>query len=199
MDATVPVSDLRALADFRYELRCFLAFSERAARAAGIEPQQHQLLLAIAGLPATRKPNIRTLAERLCVQHHTTVALVDRLEERGLLRRERSLEDKREVLLRLTPPGSELLQRLSREHRAHLQEVGLEMVTALGAILDGRGWDSRPGREPSPGPAPVPAPALQQTAGKPSESSTIGRPSKLGVALADENARQPLQPPLPLR
>ena len=112
----VPLPDLRALAAFRYELRCFLAFSEQAARAAGIEPQQHQLLLAVAGLPEGRRPNIRTLAERLCVQHHTTVALVDRLEQRGLLERERSTEDKREVLLRLTAAGDELLQRLSLAH-----------------------------------------------------------------------------------
>lgn len=143
----VSLTDLRALAEFRYELRCFVAFSERAARAAGIEPQQHQLLLAVAGLPAGGRPNIRTIAERLCVQHHTAVALVDKLEARGLVRRERSTEDKREVLLRLTSAGSELLQELSRQHRQHLQTVGPEMVAALGAILGGRGWDA-PGDEP---------------------------------------------------
>jgi DNA-binding MarR family transcriptional regulator len=139
----VPLTDLRALAAFRYELRCFLAFSEQAAREAGIEPQQHQLLLTIGGLPAGQRPNIRTLAERLCVQHHTTVALVDKLEERALVRRERSTEDKREVLVRLTEPGQELLQQLSRRHRDHLQNVGPEMVETLGAILDGRGWDAQ--------------------------------------------------------
>lgn len=139
----VPQTDLRALAAFRYELRCFLAFSEQAARAAGVEPQQHQLLLAIGGLPVGQRPNIRKLAERLCVQHHTAVALVDKVEERGLVRRERSLEDKREVLVRLTDAGMELLQHLSREHRDHLQNVGPEMVAALGAILDARGWDAR--------------------------------------------------------
>jgi DNA-binding MarR family transcriptional regulator len=146
-DARVTQTDLRALAAFRYELRSFLAFSEQAARAAGIEPQQHQLLLAIAGLPAQRRPNIRTLAERLCVQHHTTVALVDRLEERGLVQRQRSSRDRREVLLRLTAAGTELLQRLSREHRAHLRKVGPEMVAALASILDRRGWDSPPAAE----------------------------------------------------
>lgn len=138
----VPLSDLRALAAFRYELRCFLAFSEQAARSAGIEPQQHQLLLAVAGLPAGQRPNIRTLAERLCVQHHTTVALVDKLEERGLVQRERSTTDKREVLIRLTPGGTELLQQLSRRHREQLRTVGPEMVAALAAILGDRGWDA---------------------------------------------------------
>jgi DNA-binding MarR family transcriptional regulator len=138
----VTVSDLRALAAFRYELRGFLAFSEQAARAAGIEPQQHQLLLAVGGLPAGQRPNIRTLAERLCVQHHTAVALVDKLEGRGLVRRERSTEDKREVLVRLSPSGAELLLELSRQHRGQLASVGPEMLAALAAILDGRGWTS---------------------------------------------------------
>lgn len=171
----VPLRDLRALAAFRYELRCFLAFSEQAARAAGIEPQQHQLLLAVAGLPAGCRPNIRTLAERLCVQHHTTVALVDRLEERQLLRRERSSEDKREVLLHLTEAGTDLLQQLSRAHRQHLSQVGPEMVAALGAILDGNGWDSRPESDPPSEPSlqkPALLPPLAPGPGLPSAHLT---------------------------
>jgi DNA-binding MarR family transcriptional regulator len=131
----VTLSDYRALAAFRYELRRFLAFSEQAARAAGIEPQQHQLLLAIGGLPQGERPNIRTLAERLCVQHHTTVALVDKLQERGLVTRERGTADKREVLVRLTNDGTKLLRELSRLHRQRLQSVGPEMVEALSGIL----------------------------------------------------------------
>ena len=124
-----------------------MAFSEQAARRAGIEPQQHQLLLAVAGLPAGSRPNIRTLAERLCVQHHTVVASVDKLEQHGYVERERSTEDKREVLVRLTLRGTEILQELSRQHRQHLQTVGPEMLAALGAILGGRGWDA-PAAEP---------------------------------------------------
>lgn len=143
----VPQTDLRALAAFRYELRCFLAFSEQAAREAGIEPQQHQLLLALGGLPAGLRPNIRTLAERLCVQHHTTVALVNKVEQRGLVVRERGTEDKREVLLRLTSAGNQVLQELSRRHRDQLQNVAPEMLAALGAILDDRGWDARNPRQ----------------------------------------------------
>jgi len=142
----VPLTDTRALAAFRYELRSFLAFSEQAAREAGIEPQQHQLLLAVGGLPARQRPNVRTLATRLCVQHHTVVALVDKLCERGLVRRQRSTEDKREVLVRLTEPGADPLQQLSRLHRQHLQSVGSEMVAALAAILGRRGWDAASAR-----------------------------------------------------
>jgi DNA-binding MarR family transcriptional regulator len=139
----VTEADLRALAAFRYELRCFLAFSERAARDRGIEPQQHQLLLALGGLPAGMRPNIRSLAERLCVQHHSAVALIDKLEQRGLVRRERSTEDKREVLVRLTPAGAELLQELSLLHRGQLRGVGPHMLSALGSILDSQGWTDK--------------------------------------------------------
>src|SRR6186713_2120841 len=110
--------DYRRLAQFRYEIRCFLSFSEQAARAAGIEPQQHQLLLAVRGLPAEMRPTIRTISERLRVQHHTAVALVDKLEERRFVRRERSTADKREVLIRLTSEGAKLLRELSRQHRS---------------------------------------------------------------------------------
>jgi DNA-binding MarR family transcriptional regulator len=131
----ISVSDYRALAAFRCEIRKFLAFSEKVARNAGIEPQQHQLLLAVQGLPANARPTIRAVAERLCVQHHTTVALVDKLEARGLIKRERSQGDHREVQLELTKEGSAILRKLSEVHREHLQTAGPPMVRALSAIL----------------------------------------------------------------
>src|SRR5688572_4622109 len=105
-------------------MRKFLAFSEKAARGAGVEPQQHQLLLALRGLPEGSRPTIRTLADRLCVQHHTAVALADKLEMRGLLRRERGETDRREVLLKLTHEGDSILRALSALHRRQLAEVG---------------------------------------------------------------------------
>jgi len=132
---TITNSDYRSLAAFRYEIRKFLAFSELAARGAGIEPQQHQLLLAVRGLPESSRPTIRAIAERLCVQHHTTVALVDKLEARGLLARERSTRDRREVLLRLTPAGAAILRRLSALHRKQLRTVAPNMVMTLQTIL----------------------------------------------------------------
>jgi DNA-binding MarR family transcriptional regulator len=69
------------------------------------------------------------------VQHHTTVALVDKLEERGLVSRERSTEDKREVLVRLTGEGAKLLRELSRLHRRRLQSAGPDLLAALSRIL----------------------------------------------------------------
>jgi DNA-binding MarR family transcriptional regulator len=132
----VSASDYRALGAFRYEIRKFLAFSEQAARAAGVQPQQHQLLLAVRGLPEDKRPTIGTIAERLCVKHHTAVALTDALEAQGLLERERSTADRRVVLLALTPKGEAVLQRLSALHREQLRNVGPLMVNALQAILD---------------------------------------------------------------
>ena len=135
----IALSDYQLLAAFRYEMRKFLAFSEQAARSAGIEPQQHQLLLALRGLPEGMRPTVGTMAERLSVQPNTAVALVDKLEERGLLVRERGFTDKREVLLKLTAEGEALLRTLSTMHREQLGVAGPAMVRALQAILDHQG------------------------------------------------------------
>lgn len=129
-------SNYRALAAFRYEIRKFLAFSEQAARQSGIEPQQHQLLLAVRGLPEGTRPTIGAIAERLCVKHHTAVALVDKLEASGLVARKRSTEDRREVLLELTPQGKAVLRGLSSLHRQQLQSAGPEVIRALQNILE---------------------------------------------------------------
>jgi DNA-binding MarR family transcriptional regulator len=168
----VALKDYRALAAFRYEIRRFLAFSERAARAAGIEPQQHQALLALHGLPEGLRPTIGTLAERLCVEHHTAVAIVDKVVEKGLAVRERSLEDKREVLVRMTPSGAKLLQALSAMHREQLGTVGAEMVAALSTVLeaaparDGAPKATATARKASKATRPVPAPPKPERAAK---------------------------------
>lgn len=126
----------RRLAALRYEIRRFLAFSEHAAREAGVEPQQHQLLLVLRGLPKQARPTIGTVAERLCVQHHTAVALANKLERLGFIRRERSSEDRREVLLRLTPDGAAILRKLSTLHQEQLRVVAPTMVTALQQLVE---------------------------------------------------------------
>lgn len=123
--------DYRALADFRFHVRRYLRFSERAARAAGLQPRQHQLLLALVGLPTGARPTIRTMAERLQSLHHSTVELVDRLVRRGLLRRLPSAADRREVLLDITPQGRSILDRLSRAHRAELRALVPDLREAL--------------------------------------------------------------------
>jgi len=141
-------SSYRRLAAFRYEMRKFLSFSEQAARSAGIEPQQHQLLLALRGLPSGARPTIGSVAERLCIQHHTAVGLVDKLEHHGLLERQRGTSDRREVLLRLTPPGEAILRRLSTLHQQQLGVVGPAMVSALSVIVAAAGSEAQP---PAPG------------------------------------------------
>jgi DNA-binding MarR family transcriptional regulator len=121
------------LAEIRHRIRRFLAFSERRARAAGLEPQQHQLLLAVrAGLGAA---GIGDLARRLLLRHHSAVELVDRLERRGLVARRRDAADGRRVLVRLTPRGERVLARLSEHHLAELRTSGPELARALARLL----------------------------------------------------------------
>jgi DNA-binding MarR family transcriptional regulator len=124
-------SEYQALAEFRYQIRRFLQFSAEAARAHGVEPQQHQLLLALKGLPEEGHPTIGQLAERLQIQHHSAVELVDRLAERGAIRRSHSGADRREVRLHLTRRGSALLRRLSLAHHTELERTGPLLVKAL--------------------------------------------------------------------
>ena len=127
--------DYQALAEFRYQIRRFLHFSEQAARAAGIEPQQHQLLLAIKGIPIGTQPTIGRIAERLQLRHHSVVELVDRLTEHGAILREANPEDGREVRLRLTRAGERLLLKLSIAHHNGLEKAGPALRDALNAVL----------------------------------------------------------------
>jgi DNA-binding MarR family transcriptional regulator len=127
-------SDYRALAEFRYQIRRFLHFSESAARSAGLNPQQHQLLLALKGLPKSIEPNIGEIAQRVFVRHHSAVELTDRLMDRQLLRKRHSREDRRRVLLEITASGEAILQKLSLIHRAQLESVGTELIKALGKL-----------------------------------------------------------------
>ena len=130
------VIDYQALADFRFEIRRFLNFSERLVHAAGIEPQQHQALLAIKGLPAHRVATIGVLAERLLIQHHSAVELVNRLEAKSLLRRARGLADRREVVLTLSRRGETLLKKLTHPHHAELQSARPKLLAALAAAIE---------------------------------------------------------------
>lgn len=138
-------SQLEALGNFRYEIRRFLTFSERAARKADIEPHQHQALLAIQSLPTQKRATMGVLAERLQVQHHSAVELSDRLQRKGLIRRIRNDKDHREVLLELTARGEKLLHQLSRAHRAELRTAAPKLIRSLRAIVrnEASGQDSR--------------------------------------------------------
>jgi len=132
---TMTVAEFRALAEFRYQIRIFLNGSEEAARNAGLEPQQYLLMLALRGLPAGREPSIRELAERMQLRHHSVVELVDRLEKRQLLRRERSRIDRRQVILHLTPRGEKILTRLAKQRISELRTAAPALVRALTAVI----------------------------------------------------------------
>jgi len=134
---TLTLSDYTSLAELRYQIRCFLSFSEQAARAAGLEPRQHQLLLSLKGLPQEARPTIGEVAERLQIQHHSAVELVNRLAAAGYVRRHRGGDDRREVLLTLTPRGEKVLRDLSLHHRAELRSAGPALVAALRKAMRG--------------------------------------------------------------
>jgi DNA-binding MarR family transcriptional regulator len=128
-------ADYQALAELRYQIRKFQHFSEQAARGAKLEPQQHQLLLAIKGLPEGRRARIGELAERMQIQHHSAVELVNRLAARGFVRRQRSPEDGRAVLLEVTSKGEAVLQQLSLDHSVELRTQGPVLVAALNLAM----------------------------------------------------------------
>jgi DNA-binding MarR family transcriptional regulator len=111
---------LHQLALFRYELRRFLRFSEQAARAAGVTPLQHQLLLGVAGFTGSGTATVTELTEFLQERHNAVVALVNRAEKAGLVRKQRNADDRRVVHVTLTPRGGRVVVGLSRLHRREL-------------------------------------------------------------------------------
>jgi DNA-binding MarR family transcriptional regulator len=131
----IPEAGYCQLAEFRRCIRKFLHFSEEAARAKGIEPHQHQLLLAIKGLPRGTRPTITALSRQLYLRHHSTVELIDRLEERGAVKRRHCTEDRREVLIELTRRGEDLLRQLSVLHWEELRVSGPALSEALWAVV----------------------------------------------------------------
>lgn len=127
--------DFKALAELRLQIRRYLHFSEQAARRAGLEPQQQQLLLAIKGLRADQQPTIGEMAERMQLRHHSAVELADRMAARRLVKRVRSTEDARVVLLKITPKGERLLHGLVLEHREELRSRGPRLLKALRSLV----------------------------------------------------------------
>jgi len=122
---------LQSLAEFRYELRSFLCFSEQAALRAGLQPQQHQLLLQVAGAPDTLQVTIAYVAARLGLKHNSAVELVDRSEREGLLLRTVDARDKRRILLQITRKGQRILNRLTSEHARELNVMAPGLIAAL--------------------------------------------------------------------
>ena len=131
------LQDFQALAEFRYNIRRFLRASEEILHPAGLKPQQYQLMLHIKGLPEGKQATIGEIAERLQIQHHSTVELADRMTARGLIRRKRASEDRRQVCLELTPKGEKVLREMATLHREELRNTGPALVGALRKVIAG--------------------------------------------------------------
>ena len=129
IDSDLPPLDGRAYqeqAAFRHALRRFLRFSEEQARSHGITPQQHIVLLSIRGHPSYPRVTVGDVAEAMQMRHHSASLLVDRCVRRGLLDREEDTEDRRRVMLSLTPAGERVLEQITRANRLELRELDLD-------------------------------------------------------------------------
>ena len=113
-----------SLADFRYQLRKFIYFSDSEAKKCGITPQQHQLILAIMGFPGREYATPSELAERLQITHHACVGLIDRCEQSNLVSRRQNPADGRSVLIEVTPQGKAILEKLSEIHLEEINRMG---------------------------------------------------------------------------
>jgi DNA-binding MarR family transcriptional regulator len=143
----ITTAEYQALAELRYRLRKFVGEGDAVARAAGLEPQQYLLLLALRGLPAGVEATISTLADRLALKHHSAVELIDRLESHGYVRRNRNRDDRRRVMVALLPRGEKLLEQVARHRIEELRSTGATLVNAISALLENGGPSSRGKRE----------------------------------------------------
>jgi DNA-binding MarR family transcriptional regulator len=127
-----PMQDrLKSLAEFRFQLRKFLSFSEVASERYGIGAQQYQLMQVIAAMPEGQMATITYLADRMILRHNSTVELVDRAERSGLVRRETDERDLRRSIIQLTAQGRQLLDRLVQEHLSELAPRADNLIEAL--------------------------------------------------------------------
>ncbi len=127
-------ADLVQLAQFRTAIRHFLRFSELRARAAGITPQQHQMLLAVKGTPDRDWATPGEIAESLQIRHNAAVGLVKRAEAAGLVLRTAHPADRRCVSVTLTERGNAILGELSAEHKRELERIAPALAGVLGPI-----------------------------------------------------------------
>jgi DNA-binding MarR family transcriptional regulator len=130
---TLSTEQYAALADFRFRLRRFLAFSEAAAARAGLPPQQHQALLTLAGHAGRAPATVGLLAEQLLIAPHSAAELVARMVEAGLLTKARAAEDRRRSELALTSRAEALLRTLTAAHLEELRGLGPALTEALTA------------------------------------------------------------------
>ena len=125
------IPNLGELAEFRFQLRKFLSFSEVASEACGIAAQQYQLMQVIGALPPGQSASISYLAERMILRHNSTVELVDRAERAGLVQRRDDEKDLRRSLVQLTPNGKSILTKLVAQHIEELTGRAAAIMSSL--------------------------------------------------------------------
>lgn len=130
------LSRLRELAEFRFQVRRFIGFSEAASEALGIPGQQYQMLQVVATMPADAQATISYIAERMVLRHNSTVELVTRAERAGLVRRVGDENDHRRSVVELTSVGRKMFLRLVEQHVQELQRIGPAITQALEKAID---------------------------------------------------------------
>src|SRR5215471_2138255 len=135
MPKDLSTAEYQALAEMRYHIRKFLREGDTVASETGLEPQQYLLLLMIRGIPSGQEATVSNLAERLVLKHHSVVELIDRMEAHGYVRRSRSREDRRSVLVSLLPRGEKLLERVAQHRVGELRASGAALANAIAALL----------------------------------------------------------------
>jgi DNA-binding MarR family transcriptional regulator len=138
---------LADLAEFRYQLRRFVSFSEAASEAAGISAQQYQLLQVVATVPEGQESSISYIAERMVVRHNSAVELVDRAEKAGLVQRIADPNDHRRSLVETTSRGNDLLAQLVPIHLAEMRTENGELLRSLQQLIGIKTSSSKRGAE----------------------------------------------------
>jgi DNA-binding MarR family transcriptional regulator len=133
--ANLSANEYLALAEFRHQLERFLQRRRRAARQAGLQPKQYQLMLAVKGMPKGQRPTVGEVAERLQIQNHSVVELVDRLEKRHYIERQRDDDDRRVVHLNLTTAGEAVLRKLVTHSLTELRTEAPALLRSLTGVL----------------------------------------------------------------
>jgi DNA-binding MarR family transcriptional regulator len=136
MAKVITTPEYQALAEMRCRIRKFVREGDGVASAAGLEPQQYLLLLMIRGIPEGQEATVSNLAERLALKHHSVVELIDRLETHGYVRRNRSREDRRSVLVSLLPRGEKMLEEVAQHRISELRATGAALVNAIRSLLE---------------------------------------------------------------
>lgn len=105
----------------------------------GITPQQYNVLRILRGAGSTGLPTL-DIADRMIEQAPGITRMIDRLEAKKFVTRERSSEDRRQVLCRITHEGLQLLGVLDaplREQAASVVgEATEEQLAVLVSVLD---------------------------------------------------------------